>query len=100
MLTNAPEPSQDSSPSFSPHNDPIESPLKSPVDTNHAPIMPHLPPIVSGTPGDKEVAAAASKGRKKKYIGWWQEIEQMFDKGLLLNLRYDPYTKKPCEEDL
>jgi hypothetical protein len=46
------------------------------------------------------VAAAASKGRKKKYIGWWQRIEQMFDKGLMLNLRCDPDNKEPCEKGL
>jgi hypothetical protein len=64
--------------------------------------MPHLPPIVSCTPGDKELtaAAAAAKGQKKKYIGWWQGIEPMFDNDLMLNLKCDPYTKKPCEEGL
>ena len=62
--------------------------------------MPHLPSIVSGTPGDKGVTAAASKGGNKQYIGWWQRIEQMFDKGLMLNLRCDPYTKEPCEDGL
>lgn len=66
MLPNAPESSQDSSPSFSPNTDPIESSLKSPVEANHTPIMPHLPPIVSDTCGDKVVTVAASKGWKKK----------------------------------
>lgn len=94
MLQNATKASEDSSPSFSPHNDPIESPLQSPVDTNCTPTMLHLSPIVSGIAGDIELTAAAMFVRKR----WWQRIEQMFYDGLMLKLKYNPYTKKTCKE--
>jgi hypothetical protein len=62
--------------------------------------MQQLPTIVSCTPGDKGLTAAASKGQKKKHIGCWQRNDQMFDKDLMLNLKCDPYMKKSCEEGL
>jgi hypothetical protein len=39
-------------------------------------------------------------GPRVKYTGWWEEIKQLFEKGLVRKVLVDPATNRPCMEGL
>lgn len=52
-------------------------------------------------PKDVSFSDAPSKQLSKtKYKGWWPEVEDMFAKGLMVKVLYDPKTRHPCVDGL
>ena len=50
---------------------------------------------------DAPVSAAPSKPLSKtKYKGWWPEVEDMFEKGLMMKVLSDRETRRPCVDGL
>jgi hypothetical protein len=66
-----------------------------------------LDPVETSTEGltastkDVSFSVAPSKQRSKtKYKGWWPEVEDMFAKGLMVKVLFDPKTQHPCVDGL
>ncbi len=68
----------------------------------HKPVCrtPELNSMLSPIPDDMTHQISSRLPHKTKYVGWWEDIKQMFEKGLMVKINQNPKTGQTCVEGL